>query len=113
MKLSEDFPEFTFWYVGARNGDWLIKTKQKVKFSVEYRIFCTLENSISLGLAQQFIKKGGEISGIVSGIGYNIDDGFYAHDVIIFAETRKVYSTKDLEELKRDYFIVQLSGLRQ
>jgi len=119
MKLSEDFPNFTFWFVGAPIDDWLIKSKQKIidghfNFEQKSKLFCTLENSISFKVVQQFIKKNGQIISIESGVGYDIDYNFDLHSgAIIFAETKKVYYKKDIEELKRDCIIVELSGLKQ
>ena len=113
---AKEFPKLSFWYVTAAVGAWLVKSEKQTNYNLdlgECRIFCTLEKSLSLEIALQFIKKNKRVISIESDSKYDNDYNFSMHNIIIFAETKKVYSKKDIDDLKRDYIIVQLTGLTQ
>lgn len=116
VKLSDNlrglFPDLTFWLV---RGEWNEKFQPEAKIRVNSRIFCTLENSISLLRVMPYLNPNGEFRSIEfwDPKVHNRLEWKMNGTGIAFAETGKIYRKNDLEELKRDYLIAKLSNLKQ
>ena len=112
-KLLKLFPDLTFFQVvGKFNGSFGARPNV---WPDRYRIFCSLEKSLSIRSVVKFLEDGS--TGLKS-IEPDKPSDYYLDNVlqgfgIVFAETGKIYKAVDLEELKRDYFIAKLSGLKQ
>ena len=113
MNLKEMFPDLTFFVV---KGQWNKKFQPETKINIANRIFCTFGNSLGLKSIIPFLHKGDKT---LQSIGFwrrtfhNKLEWELNEPGIAFAETGKVYRKKDLEELKEDYLVVLLSGLKQ
>lgn len=114
--IAKTLPDLTFFIV---RGEWNDKFKSNFMTwdmnKPKSRIFCTLEGSLSMRSVNPFLYKNGQL--------YSIDfwnsgcDNSIAWEMggpgICFAETGKIYRNNDFEELKRDYYIAKLSGIKQ
>lgn len=114
--IVENFPELTFFLV---SGQWNKKFQPLAKITVIDRIFCTLENSLSIRSVLPFlVSEQDNRDGLFSIEFWNSDinnklEWEMNGTGIAFAETGKVYRRDDLEEFKKDYLIAQLSGIKQ
>lgn len=118
--FTKEFPHLKFWYVTAYPAHWLDTFPSKKKYRGVHnrfgmdRMFCTLEDSLSLRIAGLFVEKGNNILRIESGADQDNNYNFAMHGYIAFAETGKIYSyDKDYQIFKEDYYTALLSGLHQ
>lgn len=117
VDLKELFPEFSWWVVCIDSGaGWRADFKHSfMRQHVIARIFCTLEGSLGPWAIQQFTVIDADTTSIEP---WNLElhgtlDGKMNNHGIAFAETGKVYRKKDLDELRMDYAIAALAGLKQ
>jgi len=117
VKLSDNlhtaFPDLTFFVV---DGQWNSKFQPKTRIKAALRVFCTLENSLGMKSVFPFLhfQAGSLFSIEIWRPEINNRLEWEMNSIgIAFAETGKVYRKDDLEELKSDYLIAKLSGLRQ
>lgn len=117
MNLKEMFPKLTFFVV--ESNEWNHKFRPKVDIKVRTRVFCTLENSLSLRVVLSFLddeypwnKQNLSIS-FWDPMIHNRLEFELNNPGIAFAETKKIYTKKDLEDLQSDYLIAMLSGIKQ
>jgi len=113
MNLQEMFPALTFLAV---SGQWNKKFQPKVKINLSNRIFCTLEDSLGIKSINPFLHKDSRTLRSIEFWDRILHDKLeweLNSPGIAFAETGKVYRKQDLDELKEDYLIAMLSGLKQ
>ncbi len=111
-KVSETFPDLNFFVIQAEKWNELFGHPLYLSLHIMTRFFCTLEGSISIRSVNRFIKKGLLSIDLWDPMMHNNLEWAMNGAGIAFAETGKIYGRDDLEELKMDYLIAKITGLK-